>query len=579
MNLPELFIRRPIASGLLTLGLVLAGVLAFTRLPVAPLPQVDFPTISVQASLPGASPQTMATSVASPLERHLGQIADVTEMTSRSSQGSTRVTLQFGLDRDINGAARDVQAAINAARVDLPSTLHSNPTYRKVNPSEMPILILALTSKTLTRTQIYDAANNFLAQRLAQINGIGQVEIGGAALPAVRVELSPPALFKYGIGLEDIRAALSNANANAPKGSIEDHGTSYQLYTNDQATHAADYTPLVVAYRSGAAVRLSDVAEVQDSVEDLRNAGLYNGEPSVLVILFRSPGANIIKAVDGVKAILPQLQATLPSDMQMAVQMDQSITIRASLADTLRTLVISACLVMGVVVLFLRDTRAAMVPLVAVPCSVIGTFAAMYLLGFSLDNLSLMALTIATGFVVDDAVVVLENITRHIESGMKPMTAAIKGSGEVAFTVLSISASLVAVFLPILLMGGVVGRLFREFALTLSLSITVSLVISLTVTPCLCAWLLRHRPEGTPRRHDLMHHLGIFYLRSLRWALNHPALVLASLLLIIALNIGLFVVVPKGFFPQQDIGEIMGMIQADQSISVSYTHLTLPTKA
>jgi multidrug efflux pump len=561
------FIARPVATTLLSVGLVLAGVLAYTRLPVSPLPQVDFPTISVQASLPGASPQTVATSVASPLERHLGEIADVTEMTSQSSVGSARITLQFGLDRDIDGAARDVQAAINAARADLPSSLRSNPTYRKVNPADAPVLILGMTSTTMTRGQLYDAASNVLQQRLSQVTGVGQVVIGGSALPAVRVELSPPALYKYGIGLEDIRAALSSANANSPKGAIEDHGRHLQLYTNDQAIQASDYTPLVVAYRNGAAVRLGDVADVQDSVEDLRNAGLFNGKPSVLVLVFRQPGANILDTVDAVKKLLPELEAALPADVQVGVASDRTTTIRASLNDTLRTLVIAGMLVVGVVMLFLRDLRAALVPLVAVPASIVGTFAAMYLLGFSLDNFSLMALTIATGFVVDDAVVVLENITRYVEAGVKPLEAAVRGAAEVSFTVISISLSLIAVFLPVLLMGGIVGRLFREFALTLSLAIVVSLAISLTTTPTMCALLLRNRPVVRRPRRGLFERMGRFYARTLSWALDHSRLVMLILALTIGVNAWLFVIIPKGFFPQQDTGRLIGNIQGDQSIS------------
>jgi multidrug efflux pump len=568
MNVSAPFIARPVATTLLTIGIALAGIFAFLRLPVSPLPQVDFPTISVQASLPGASPDTVATSVASPLERHLGQIADVTEMTSTSSVGQARIVLQFGLDRDINGAARDVQAAINAARADLPTSLRSNPTYRKVNPADAPILILALTSQTLTRGQMYDAATNVLSQRLSQINGIGQVIIGGAALPAVRVELNPQALFKYGIGLEDVRAALASANANSPKGAIESDGLHYQLYTNDQASHAVDYQPLVIAYRNGSAVRLSDVADVQDSVENLRNAGLANGKPAVLVILFRQPGANIIDTVDSVKASIPQLMAAMPRDIDLLIANDRSTTIRSSLHDTEKTLLIAVALVTLVVFLFLRNIRATMIPAIAVPVSIIGTFGTMYLLGYSLDNLSLMALTVATGFVVDDAIVVLENISRHIEAGMPRAKAALLGAREVGFTVMSISFSLIAVFLPILLMGGIVGRLFREFAMTLSLAILVSLAISLTTTPMMCALFLRReeRRAGPPRR-TLFDRALSLYERTLTWSLRHSALVMVVLLITVALNVVLYVIVPKGFFPQQDTGRITGQIQADQSIS------------
>jgi multidrug efflux pump len=568
MNISAPFIARPVATTLLTLGIAFAGVLGFSKLAVAPLPQVDFPTISVNAQLPGASPTTMASSVASPLERHLGQIADVTEMTSQSGIGSTRITLQFGLNRDIDGAARDVQAAIVAARVDLPTSLKSNPTYRKFNPADAPILIIALTSKTLTRGQIYDAASNVLAQRLSQVSGIGQVIISGSALPAVRVELNPQALFKYGIGLEDVRAALASANANSPKGTIDDGDRRYQIYTNDQATKAADYAPLVIAYRNGAAVQLSDVAAVYDSVEDVRNLGLSNGQPSVLVILFRQPGANIIEAIDSVKAELPHLQAAMPADIDATIAIDRSTTIRSSLHDTELTLLIAVALVTLVVFFFLRDIRATLIPSIAVPVSILGTFGAMYLLGYSLDILSLMALTIATGFVVDDAIVVLENISRHLEAGMPRREAALRGAREVGFTVLSISLSLVAVFLPILLMGGIPGRLFREFTLTLSLAIMISLAISLTTTPMMCSLLLGERPvlQAASGR-TLVARALRFYERSLRWALRHSMLVLMIFLSAIVLNVLLFSVIPKGFFPQEDTGRLIGALQADQSIS------------
>ena len=440
--------------------------------------------------MPGASPDTMATTVATPLERHLGVIADVSEMTSSSTVGSTRITLQFNLDRNIDGAARDVEAAINAARADLPTSLRQNPTYRKVNPADAPVVILSMTSDTLTRGQIYDAASTIMQQALSQIDGIGQVAISGSSLPAVRVELTPQALFKYGIGLEDVRAALSSANAHSPKGALEDGDRRYQIYTNDQANHAADYKPLVIAYRNGAAVHLTDVGKVLDSVENLRNQGLSNGKPAVLVILYRQPGANIIDTVDRVKAILPQLQASIPHAINVELTMDRTTTIRASLHDVERALSIAIVLVILVVFLFLRDLRATLIPSVAVPVSLVGTFGAMWLLGYSLDNLSLMALTVSTGFVVDDAIVVLENITRHIEAGMSRMEAALLGAREVGFTVLSMSLSLIAVFAPILLMGGIVGRLFREFAMTLSIAILISLVVSLTTTPMMCAHLL-----------------------------------------------------------------------------------------
>src|SRR5580698_10459256 len=485
------FIRRPIGTTLLTFGLAAAGAVAFFKLPVSPLPQVDFPTISVQATLPGGSPQDVAVTVASPLERHLGQIADVTEMTSSSTVGAVRITLQFGLNRDINGAARDVQAAINAARADLPTSLRTNPTYRKVNPADAPILILTLTSDTLTRGDLYDAASTVLAQKLSQVEGIGEVVVGGSSLPAVRAELIPQALYKYGIGLEDVRAALASANAHSPKGGIDVGDQRYQIYANDQANKAEDYKPLVVAYRNGAPVRLSDVGEVIDSVENLRNAGLANGKPAVLIILYRQPGANIISTVDLVKGLIPLLKASISPAIDIGQAVDRSTTIRASLRDVERTLIIAIILVILVVFVFLRSGRATLVPIVAVSVSLVATFAAMYLMGYSLDNLSLMALTVATGFVVDDAIVVLENITRHIEDGLSPIEAALKGAGEVGFTVLSMSISLIAVFIPILLMGGIVGRLFREFAMTISIAIMISLVISLATTPMMCAVLLR----------------------------------------------------------------------------------------
>jgi multidrug efflux pump len=556
-----------VATTLITAGLALAGALAFPKLPVSSLPQIDFPTIFVQARLPGANPDTVATSVASPLERHLGTIADVTEMTSASALGATRITLQFGLDRDINGAARDVQAGINAARADLPFSLKSNPTYRKVNPADAPILILAMTSQTLTRGQLYNAATNVLQQRISQLRGVGQVIIGGAALPAVRVELNPNALFKYGIGLEDVRAALASANANSPKGAIEDGGRHFQLYTNDQASHAADYRPLVIAYRNNDPVRLTDVGVVEDSVEDLRNAGLANNKPSVLVIIFREPGANIISTVERVKAELPRLKSSMPADIDVTLASDRTTTIRASLQDTERTLVIAMALVTLIVFLFLRDVRATIVPAIAVPVSIIGTFAAMYLMGFSLDNLSLMALTIATGFVVDDAIVVVENISRHIEAGMTHREAALLGAKEIGFTVLSISISLIAVFIPILFMSGILGRLFREFAVTLSLAILLSLVISLTATPMISAIFLREPRRRQSSRRGFFDRLLGGYRRSLAWSLRHRPLVLAILIATVCLNIYLFTIIPKGFFPEQDTGRIVGSIQADQSTS------------
>jgi multidrug efflux pump len=572
MNPAALFIGRPVATTLLTLGIALAGGLAFFLLPVSPLPQVDFPTISVFATMPGASPETMATSVATPLERHLGQIADVSEMTSSSSVGQTRIVLQFGLNRDIDGAARDVQAAINAARADLPSSLRSNPTYRKVNPADAPIMVLSMTSPTYTQGQIYDAASTILAQKLSQVEGIGQVLVGGSSLPAVRVELNPRALFKYRIGLEDIRAALASANANSPKGAIEFGGRRYQIYTNDQARKADQYRSLVVAYRNGAGVRLSDVADVIDSVEDLRNQGLSNGSPSVAIILFRQPGANIIETVDRVMSLLPQLRASIPADIDLSVPMERTSTIRASLHDIETTLVISMSLVVLVVFLFLREARTTLIPSVAVPVSLLGTLGVMYLVGYSLDNLSLMALTIATGFVVDDAIVVLENVTRHLEAGMPRLQAAIQGAREVSFTVLSMSLSLIAVFIPILLMGGMIGRLFREFAVTLSIAILVSLLVSLSTTPMMCARLLRHRPAHQRSRLYRLSERGFAWVLSLyedtlKAAVGHPRFTVLTLLATIVLNVYLFGIIPKGFFPQQDTGRLVGGIQADQSIS------------
>ncbi len=572
MNPSAPFIGRPVATTLLTIGVALAGFFAFLRLPVAPLPQVDYPTISVSASIPGASADTMAATVATPLERHLGIIADVTEMTSRSADGSTDITLQFGLNRSLDGAARDVQAAINASRADLPTSLRQNPSYHKVNPADAPIAILAMTSEILTRAQIYDAASTVMQQALSQVDGVGQVDIRGSSLPAVRVELNPLALFKYGIGLEDVRAALASANAHSPKGVIEDGDHRFQIYTNDQANYATDYRPLVIAYRNGAPVQLTDVAEVRDSVENLRNLGLADGKPAVLVIVRRKPGANIIETVDHVKALLPRLEAAIPSAIKVELNLDRTTTIRRSLHEVERTLVIAICLVILVVFLFLRDLRSTLIPTVAVPVSLIGTFGMMYLLGYSLDNLSLMALTISTGFVVDDAIVVLENVTRHIEAGMSRMQAALQGAREVAFTVLSMSLSLVAVFVPILLMGGIEGRLFREFAMTLSAAIMISLVISLTTTPMMCAYLLSQRRAD---QHGRLYRAGErafytildFYDRSLRRALQWPALVMLSLLATMGVAVYLFINVPKGFVPQQDSGLMWGGIQADQSIS------------
>ncbi len=574
MNLSAIFIKRPVATTLLTVGIALSGALAFFKLPVAPLPNISFPTIQVTASQAGASPSTMASSVAGPLERRLGVISDVTEMTSQSGVGITRITLQFGLDRNIDGAARDVEAAIQAARADLPSTLRANPAYEKVNPADAPIMILALTSDTLTPGQLYDSADTILMQQFSQVNGIGQVELGGAALPAVRVDLQPGPLNKYGIGLEDIRAALAATNADSPKGYINQGNQRFQIYTNDQATVAEQYRDLTIAYRNGAAVHLQDVANVSNSVENVNNAGLFNGKRAVLVILHPSPSANVIQTVDEINAMLPRLAAALPPSIHMQVALDRSQSIRGALSDTERTLFIAVLLVVGVVFVFLRSVRSTIIPGIAVPVSIIGTFGPMYLLGFSLDNLSLMALTIATGFVVDDAVVVVENTQRHLEDGMEPLAAALRGSAEVSFTVLSMSLSLIAVFLPILLMPGVMGRLFREFAETLSITILISLAISLTTTPMLCAMFLRHDAEAAKRPSRFKHALesGFNWLErryetSLTWALRHARLVGLILVCTVGLNIFLFVVVPKGFFPEQDNGLIIGNIQADQSIS------------
>src|SRR6516164_6626067 len=569
MNPSTPFIRRPVATTLLTFGLAAAGAVAFFKLPVSPLPQVDFPTISVQATLPGASPEDVATTVASPLERHLGQIADVTEMTSSSTVGSTRITLQFGLNRDINGAARDVQAAINAARADLPTSLRTNPTYRKVNPADAPIMVLTLTSDTATRGEVYDAASTVLAQKLSQVEGIGEVGVSGSSLPAVRVDLLPQPLYKYGIGLEDVRAALSSANAHSPKGGIDVGDQRYQIYANDQANKAEDYKHLIIAYRNGAAVHLSDVGEVIDGVENLRNAGLANGKPAVLIILYRQPGANIISTVDAVKALLPVLRASISPAIDIGV--GRSTTIRTSLRDVERTLILAVLLVIVVVFAFLRNLRATFIPVVAVSVSLVATFGAMYLVGYSLDNLSLMALTVATGFVVDDAIVVLENISRYIEEGMSPLDAAVKGASEVGFTVLSMSISLIAVFIPILLMGGIVGRLFREFAMVISISIMISLAISLATTPMMCAILLRQETGSHGRLYRVSERffeamLG-FYRSTLTSALEHPFSIVLIFFAAIGLNVYLYVVIPKGFFPQQDTGRIIGSIQADQAIS------------
>ena len=587
MNLSSIFIVRPVATTLLTAAIALAGALGYSSLPVAPLPQLDFPSISVQASLPGASPDTMAATVAAPLERSLGMIAGITEMTSASSLGSTRISLQFDLSRDIDGAARDVQAAINAARPLLPSGLPSNPTYHKSNPSDAPVMILTLTSDALTRGQMYDVASTVLAQRISQVSGVGQVDVSGGALPAVRVEMNIAALNRAGIPLETVRTAIAATNSNRPKGMLEDAERTWEVGANDQARTAAEYLPLIIAYHNGAPVRLSDVASVQDSVQDVRNLALSNGKQAILILVRRQPGANILETIDRVKELLPVLRASIPAAIDMRVMMERTPTIRASLKETQRTLIIAVSLVIFVVFLFLRDARAALIPAVAVPVSLIGTFAVMYLCGFSLNNLTLMALTISTGFVVDDAIVVLENITRHVEGGMSPMEAALRGAREIGFTVLSMSLSLIAVFVPILAMGGFLGRLFREFAVTLSVAILISLIVSLTTTPMMCARLLRREPRAAVApvqsgwRRLMAALASAFwtpvtrigtttargYERSLVVALRHPVITLLVLAVTIVANVFLFVRIPKGLFPTQETGLIMGGLQADQSIS------------
>jgi len=572
MNLSAPFVRRPVATTLLTIGATLVGIIAFQFLPVASLPQVEFPTINVSATLPGASPETMASSVAAPLERQFTRIAGVTEMTSTSTIGGTNVTLQFELNRNIDGAARDVQAAINAARADLPPNLPLAPSYRKVNPSDGPILILALTSELVSRGQMYDAASSILQQKLSQVEGVGQVAVGGGSLPAIRVDLNPTALNKYGIGLGEVRQVLTGTNVNRPKGQLTGDDRTWEIRTNDQLYRAEEYLPLIVAYRNGRAVQLSDVASVESSVEDLRTMGVANGTPAVLVIIYRQAGANIIDTVDRLRARLPQLEASLPGSMSLSIVMDRTPGIRASLHDVEKTLAISVALVILVVFVFLRNLRATLIPAVAVPVSLISTFGVMYLFGYSLDNLSLMALTIATGFVVDDAIVVLENITRYREQGLSPMDAALRGAKEIAFTVVSMTLSLVAVFIPIFLMGGMLGRLFREFAVTLSAAILVSLVVSLTTIPMLCARVLKSEPTET---HGWWYRtsergFGLLaggYATSLAWVLRHPRTILVATLGTMALTVYLYILVPKGFFPQQDTGRLFGNIQAAQDIS------------
>jgi multidrug efflux pump len=572
MSLSSPFIHRPVATTLLTVAIALAGAVAFNFLPVSPLPQIDFPTISVSAQLPGASPEIMASSVATPLERQFGRIAGVTEMTSSSYLGTTSITLQFDLNRDINGAARDVQAAINAARSYLPINLPANPTYRKVNPADAPIMILALTSTVYDRGTLYDAASTIMQQRLSQIQGVGQVNVGGSSLPAVRVELNPTQLNSYGLGLQTVARMLNAQNANQAKGTIANDQTTADITTNDQLLKAEYYKPLIVGYHNGAAIQLSDIADVKDSTQNIRATGYVNGNPAVLVIVYRTPGANIIDTVDRIQDALPSLKASIPTAIDLTLVLDRTTTIRASVRDVERTLIISIVLVILVVFFFLRNARATFIPSVAVPVSLIGTFGVMYLLGYSLDNLSLMALTISTGFVVDDAIVVIENISRYLELGVRPMEAALRGAKEIGFTVLSISVSLIAVFIPILMMGGIVGRLFREFAVTLSVAIAMSLAVSLTTTPMLCSWLLKHeRAEEHGRLYRASEKFFDLVLKtyetSLAVVLRHPAFTLCVLLLTIAVNIYLLVIVPKGFFPQQDNGTIFGGIQGAQDIS------------
>ncbi|MBJ3816471.1 multidrug efflux RND transporter permease subunit MdtC [Shimwellia pseudoproteus] len=570
MNIFALFIHRPVATILLSIAVTLCGLLGLKMLPVAPLPQVDFPVIMISASLPGASPETMASSVATPLERALGRVAGVNEMTSSSSLGSTRIILQFDFNRDINGAARDVQAAINAAQSLLPSGMPSRPTYRKANPSDSPVMILTLTSDTLSQGQLYDVASTQLAQTISQIDGVGDVDVGGSSLPAVRIALNPQALFNQGVSLDDVRTAISNANVRKPQGAVEDSNQRWQLQTNDELKTAAEYQPLIIHYNNGAAVHLQDVAEVTNAVEDIRTAGMTNAKPAILLMIRKSADANIIETVDRIRAKIPDLREQIPASVDLQIAQDRSPTIRASLEEVEQSLVISVALVILVVFLFLRSGRATFIPAVAVPVSLIGTFAAMYLCGYSLNNLSLMALTIATGFVVDDAIVVLENIARHLESGIKPLQAALQGVREVGFTVLSMSISLIAVFLPLLLMSGLPGRLFREFAVTLTVAIAISLVVSLTLTPMMCGWLLKAEKNRQSRKKGfgrLLVNLQMRYAISLKWVLNHTLLTGCVLIATIVLNVWLYINIPKTFFPEQDTGVIMGNIQADQSIS------------
>jgi len=573
VNIPALFINRPVATTLLAVAILLSGALAYFRLPVAPLPNVTYPVIVVQAAMAGASPDIMASTVAEPLERRLRSIADVNELTSTSTVGAANIVIQFGLSRDINGAARDVQAAIQAARADLPTTLRNNPTYREYNPADAPIMVLALTSGTLTRAQLYDSADSVIQQQLSQVAGVGQITLGGSALPSVRVELQPDQLNSYGIGLEDVRAAISAANADSAKGHIDQAGQRFEILSNDQISKAAPYRDLVIAYRNNAPVLLRDVADVEDSAENIRNAGLYNGQDAVLVVVYPLPGGNIVKTVAQIRKVLPSIEATLPHDVHVGIAVDRSQSVRAAVGDTERTLFIAVLLVIGVVFVFLQSPRAILIPAVALPLSIIGTFGPMYLLGYSIDNLSLMALTIGTGFVVDDAVVVLENIVRHVESGMDVREAAVRGSAEVSFTVISMSLSLIAVFLPILLMPGIIGLLFHEFAVTLSIAILISLVISLTVTPTMAAYLLKRGGELHSKARWALWWERQFerfknaYSRSLTIVLDHALIVGLTLLGLIVLNVFLLRLVPSTFFPEQDNGILQGQIIADQSIS------------
>jgi multidrug efflux pump len=572
MSISEPFIRRPVATTLLTIAIALAGAVAYTVLPVAPLPEVDFPTITVGASLPGASADIMASSVATPLERQFGHIAGVTEMTSASSLGTTGITIQFDLSRNIDGAARDVEAAINAARTYLPANLPGNPTYRKVNPADAPIMILGLTSDKFGPDKMYDEASTVIEQKLSQIQGVGQVTVGGGALPSVRVDANPTQLANYGLTLANLQAILSQQNSDLAKGQITDGNVTADILANDQISHAEDYKPLVVGYKNGAAIRLSDVAAVTDSVQNIRTGGYLNGKRAVTIIIFRQPGANIIETVDRIRAQLPSIQATIPLGIDTTIVLDRTTTIRASVSDVERTLMISIVLVIMVVFVFLRNGRATLIPAIAVPVSLVGTFAVMYLFGYSIDNLSLMAMTISTGFVVDDAIVVMENISRHLENGMKPFDAALKGAQEIGFTVFTISVSLIAVFIPLLLMGGIVGRLFREFAITLSTSIVVSMLISLTTTPMMCAYLLKdERKEKHGRVYMASEHFFdwvlTLYRSSLEWVLEHPIPTLLVLLLTIVLNVVLIIKIPKGFFPEEDTGAILGAVRGPQDSS------------